>query len=292
MLGAILVIVVIVLVVFFLFSVLKNLVKALLYTLLLCLVVFGAMGIMVYTDIVNFRQQAADSKNLFLLEKDGALLAGIVLSTDHDDEKELSVMTVEPPQMEQYSRLYSEGKLSAIRGSEFFKVVVFNEKALSGYYADSDFTIHNYTLDQKAVSRIVTSDEPYVTFKAELTRANEVDADYLSELDDYFLQDRADEGSASNDFRATFFYAVVKDMLFESKVQGTVYLVKKYKEGSVMIEPGSFLFTMVKWMPTTFFSQVFESMKEKAKDVVRAAGAKAIEAGSGKVSGYINNTNV
>jgi hypothetical protein len=220
--GAFLVLLAIVVV----FWLLKNIVKAAVAGLIVLIIVFGVYWAFIYKDFSDIRTNLSIKEKVFILEKEGELLTGMVI-----------------------------GKLSLNESPTFMDFDMlerlqknFSDKEYAGMLGD------NYRM-------FVISDQAFLTLPEEINVSGELfdKADVLRAM----TADDEDELLAEGDIASGRGYAFA--VAFEAAMQerGPSFLIEEYLGGNIITYPETSLFKSLKEMPGFLKRMLLKRLSDK-----------------------------
>ncbi len=144
------------------FSLVKNLVKTLLFTAGIIIVLSFILGIFFYLDFRSFSKDIYEKDKLFLLEDNNEIAIGMKVGKLDEDAFKAEHNFIAPNKLEEYSNLYKENDYKEIRGN-YFKLFIFKNKAF------------NIALEDKAFADFLEKnikEESYIFILKELKKGN------------------------------------------------------------------------------------------------------------------------
>jgi len=121
------------------FSLVKNLVKTLLFTAGIIIVLSMMVGIFFYLDYRNFSKDIYEKDKLFLLEDNNEIVAGMKVGKLDEEAFKAEHNFLAPNKLDEYSAMYKEKDYKEIRGS-YFKLFIFKNEAFNIELKDKAFS--------------------------------------------------------------------------------------------------------------------------------------------------------
>ena len=206
---------------------LKPLFKVFLGLWLLSFIIGSVFIVMLVRDAQELNERFAEGPNLFLLDQDGNLAAGMIFAGEMDGP-------VAPQFVDDTALLqeqYAAQDYDAMVGDTYYKMFVFDAALFEGF--GSLELGEELTLTEEMVFTLLASDDAKGDFAAYLT-----DQDTPIDVDQTFASDAELKG-------------VLFGLLFQikSEEQGADFLLGGFKEGLILIHPESIVFRTIKYFP-------------------------------------------
>jgi len=237
------IILIILLIIFFLviFKISNSIKRAVFFTTSLISLAIIILGIFVFVDAAEFKENFPTSENLLMLEEDNSLAAGFYMQFSAGSQPSL----ITEDKLLIQNQYFKENNLEAIKG-ESYKLFIINKQALD--------TVDKIPFGEKTFTRQQTFDI--------INSENAID-DFL---DIYFTDIPFDQKSLvkeqfltgikikdDTEFKAMLFALLVSSAMEE---KGPLLIFEEYKENNIQIYPETTLFKFIKKVPQSLLEKV------------------------------------
>jgi hypothetical protein len=218
----------------------KNIVKAIFSIVGLIIIFLIIGGSSLYLDISGFKENFGKTPNLYLLEKDGQIIAGA--SGFFLKDKEPSFAGKD--ELELYRQKFSENNLEAIKGDNYKLFII-----KSGVFDSiGQVKTDDETISKQKIFELLESETPvndYLKYKG----ISIDQRDYL--LDQLKIKDSAQ------------FKGLLLALLFKASIEenSSVFIFSQYKQGNIVIYPESALFKLLKLAPSSALAKYLKIEK-------------------------------
>jgi len=234
---------------------LETAMKAFFFILTIVMVVLIVLGFFVVQDARNFSETFNNSTSVFLLQHSREVIAGF--SMDNSMPK-AEALLMDTAMLSAASSQYSALNLDAIKG-DAFKVFVFS---LSGLSNDTSLSVNlnDQEIPQSVISAILSSEEPIGVY-----------ADWYAGA--YGGSAQAMKLSLGSEFDSSSFKGRIFALALAEKMGNPLFLINKYKEGSLEVYPKTAMFSFLDYFPVNFINKV---AKESIKELNLSAGSESL----------------
>ena len=216
---------------FLLFKIVKTLIKAIFVEVLLLAALLILLGIVMFIDLNDFRQNFMTSEKLFLFEKDNDLITGFSVSV-FTDESTISPLNKE--ELEFYDNRYKINDLKSARG-DYYKIIILKKEAFSEL--EEGIMVGKQNFSKSFIFDILEAEDA-VEFLVQSQLPPEVPEDLKQDYRDTL----GDADMLKAKMLAVLF---VQSMVQESPV----FLLEQFRKQNIIIYPESPMFKAVKFIP-------------------------------------------
>ena len=217
------------------FRFIKNTVKSILLLLAILFFVSVAGGILIYADANDFRQNFPAIPSLYLLEKDGRVVAGFYGAFSETSQPFLT----KKDRLSEYQAYYEEEELDKIKG-DYYKIFIFKSESFDYI---TEVQTEGEVLSRETIFDLLSSDTPvndYLILK-------EMPLDQRSNLlNQLKLEDKSQ-------FKALLFVLLFSKSLDE---KGPLFTFTEFKQGNVVIYPESAITSLIKEIPLSLLDNL------------------------------------
>ena len=237
-----------------LFFVLKKVVKVILILVGLIILVLVVGLFFIYQDARSMQENFDSSPNLFLLEIEENIIAGMQSNPEQDP------VYLDSQTISSYNFLYKDNNLNDIK-EDNYKLIIFNQEAFDSI---QQITIDNHIFTYEFATALLNSNTP-------------VD-DYIDNL--IILEGISQENRESvkqnmkSDFEYsdTEFKGAVFATLFQERqdAEGPIFIFKQYQAGNAEVYKETAIFKLIEVIPTSFLKNMIEKTKTTVKETVKS----------------------
>lgn len=217
------------------YPLLYKILKILILLAMICIMVFGTLA---YRDAQELRQRFPSEDKLFLLDIDHQIVAGYIIGRAD-----------EPPQFLEQFEDYTKNEQNPERllGTNY-KLLLIKKEALNPVNK-IDFAGINLTLEQ--AFQLFFTETPKKNYTYLLTQA-------LPSPNSFLIQTFIDKTFKTEaDFKDQLFAALFSQATLQ---EGPIYLIRAYREGTILIYPETLAFQTIKKLPDDLFQLVSEKI--------------------------------
>ena len=222
------------------FKFVKGVIKSIFLALSLLIIILVVFGVFVAIDLKDIQDNMQTSQNLFLLEKNNKINAGISWSLDGKTQP----VFVTKESIDSYSAALSSNNLKEIQG-DYYKVILIDEKSF-----DSIDEISNgqtsYTRQQ--IINLLNSDAPLDEFI--MSSQKGITKDQIAVLKPQLMQTM--KIKSDEEFKG-FLFAMLFSAALEQK--GSIFILDQYKEGNIKVYPETIVFRTLKVIPSSIIEK-------------------------------------
>ena len=243
--------------------------KKFLYTTLLSLIVLGVVGLFVWQDLTELKENFPTGRKMFLMKSNGDYMAGIVIRefTDPDTTTYVS---------EELLASYKDLDLNAIKDDNF-KVFIMEEQFFEptesvdmGTVIISKDQLLSFLRDENPIDSFVDyfieQNRESSVNKALENLGLEGDGEVRRQLEQSYDEKRgelaasvkADLGVTTNSQMRGMLFSV---LMFETlNTQDQTYLLEQYQKNNLVIYPETIIFSIVKLVPLSAVKDQIEAL--------------------------------
>jgi hypothetical protein len=205
-------------------------------------------GINLFTDAKDLIETFPTSRNLYILEENGKLLAGFAGTiTQHD--KSLSFL--DQSMLELHEVSYGKNDLNAIRGSNS-RVIIFNAKAFQGITSS---VIDGNEIDPLNLLQQIRSENSLELVISQLLKEQDIkDTEETRKLMAKTIEQELGIATA-DDMRG----ALLAQLLAVSLQQDKYFLLAQFKEQNLQINPKTITFKVADAFPISIIKKLISS---------------------------------
>lgn len=203
-----------------------------------------AFGIMIYFDAKEFTTGFADNNSLFLLESEGDIIAGFVMTPNQEEHGAIEIN-------ETITQGYAEMDYdSIIKSGGFFKLMSFNETCfddLNQIEIGNDFFI---TTD--IIFSIIKSDNSIEGYADWIIDSK----GYSSTVKNSIIGNLEEDGIDANEKMNGFLFRLIYS---QANIEDPAFLIKKYRENKVVIYEETLIFKILKNFPEFLIKDLIQT---------------------------------
>ncbi len=211
----IIIVIIIVLITFKVFKFAFKIFSVVVFVLFLISVVFSFF---IYRDAMDFKENFAAKDNLFLLEKDGKLLAGLQLRLDEMATEPDGIVLLTQSEIDGYAESYASEEYDALLGERY--KILFMDYEVFDYVETIDF--EGDEISNEFLLSVLESDDPTKTYEEKFVLP----------------------GSSNTDLKSRLFA-----LLLTQKNDDPLFLLMGIKQGRINVYPKTMLFKAVDYFP-------------------------------------------
>lgn len=213
-------------------------IKALFLALLIVVLITLVMGFVVYSDVLDMKQNIEAKPSLFLMQNSKIITGFRVPFSGSEQEPEF----LSKDKLDELNSFFEQNDYDSILGDNY-KVFLLRREALDSV---EEVVIDDESYSKDFIFQLIESSDPVDKFSAELSRRQGVSLEAVKQSFSDFSDD---------EFRAQLFTQLVGAAMEQ---EGPLYIYKEFKEGDISIYKESAVYKFIKMLPLSFSKRFAE----------------------------------
>lgn len=224
----------------------KKIAKAIFLISSLAILILAILGVIVFLDINNFKENFSTTPSLYLLQKDGKIVSGF--GGVFAEEKSPSLLNKSA--LDPINSDFQTNNMDAVKNG-YYKLFIINFDAFASLNTIKMDNNTELTLQQ--ISDLLSSDTPADDYIKAYVKGN------LSQTQRELIRKQMLEDSNLEDDAQ--FKGILFGMLFKSAVEekGPLFIFDQYKQNKLVIYPETALFKAIKLVPSSLLGKIIQT---------------------------------
>lgn len=229
--------IVFVLILIFIFKLVKNIAKTILFGIFLILIVTGIFGIFIYKDVIDLKENFKDSSKLILLQDEQKFLTGLKLyEIEFEEENGFKEYILTEKQLGDLQQKF-DGDYGKILGENYkifvFKIEIFNELL--------ELEFDNKVLSKDFIFRLLRADDAIEMYERE-------------------QGEKPEDITEDSELKGTIFFRALNKLIEE---KGPIFILREYKRENILAYPETAVFKLPKLAPISLIRGSLEKLQGK-----------------------------
>ncbi len=198
----------------------------------------------IYKDMLDLRENFADSTKKILLVDEDEVLTGLLLGNN--------IEFIGDNELEKFSNYYKEKKYESILGDSY-KLMVFDVGIITNLDVN-EIEVGKSEISRNDAESILKSNNPFEMLQNK-------------GIDGVDLDLTAAETKSNSKVKAALFGSILENHILSAN--NPLFFLSEFKEGNIAIYPKTALFKTVKFIPLSFMKSAGKKILTKAKESVK-----------------------
>ena len=238
------------------FMLFRSLWKSILSAIGIVFAMLLILSVMVFFDAKNFAEKSKGPGQLFILEENGRMLAGVKdLLVQDDGEGKESKKILANEEFQRYSSLYEKKDYNGMLDNNY-KVFFVDMEAFASL-TDDDLKEYG-AFTKESISKILMSEDAVGAYVDDIVKNSGIAEEQQAFLREKLIMESPEEV----EFRSTMFMMLLAASL---KSKGPLFIAMQYRKGNIKAYPETIFFKALNVMPEALFSRLQDSAMQPAQ---------------------------